>query len=110
MCTGPRCARRGGARLFAEAWHTLETRHLAYYKSGGTVRLTESGCQGACDHGPNAIVYFTDTSGTLQEAWYAGVDHERLVDLAEAVHGDLPLPGEGRYGPPQKTVGSPRLR
>jgi (2Fe-2S) ferredoxin len=88
----------------------LEARNLAYYKSGGSVRLTESGCQGACEHGPNAIVYFTDATGALREAWYAGLVAERLLALAEAVHAFRPLPEDGRYGPPQTSVGSTRLR
>jgi (2Fe-2S) ferredoxin len=110
VCTGPRCASRSAAKLLAEAWSTLEARQLAYYKAGGTVRLTASGCQGACEHGPNAIVYFTDASGTLQESWYAGVDLARLLAIAEAVHEGRPLPEEARYGPPHTAVGLPRLR
>ena len=43
--------RVGGAELFANAWQDLETHRLAYYTRGGSLRLTESGCLGACARG-----------------------------------------------------------
>ncbi|HJL19935.1 MAG TPA: (2Fe-2S) ferredoxin domain-containing protein [Sandaracinaceae bacterium LLY-WYZ-13_1] len=98
-CTGPRCRRRGGVEVFERTWEAMEARRLAYYARGGTVRLTETGCQGACQHGPNAIAYYATGAGTLAEAWYAGTTTERLLALVEALHGDRPLPTRGRYDP-----------
>lgn len=98
VCTGPNCARVGARELFARTWKTIEDRKVAYYRDGGTVRLTESGCQGACGHGPNAIVYFVDASGVMREGYYAGLDAARLLEIAEAVH-ECRDPGPAqRYG------------
>ena len=99
-CTGPSCALRGGREVFEATWHAMERRRLAYYPGRGTVRLTETGCQGACQHGPNAIAYYSAPDGRgLAEAWYAGMTEAHLVDLVEALHGGRPLPGMGRYDP-----------
>lgn len=98
VCTGPNCVRVGARVLFADTWRALEARRLAYYRDGGTVRLTESGCQGACGHGPNAIVYYVDEGGALREGYYAGLDAVRLLEIATATHeGRDPGPAQ-RYG------------
>jgi (2Fe-2S) ferredoxin len=90
---------RDGARgVFASTWKTLEAKKVAYYRDGGTVRLTESGCQGACGHGPNAIVYFVDASGTMREGYYTGLDAERLIAIATAVHEQRDPGPANRYG------------
>lgn len=97
-CTGPTCAQRGGRAVFEATWDAMETRGLAYYTTGGSVRLSETGCQGACSHGPNAIAYYGAPDGRgLAEAWYAGMTQERLLALVEALHAGRPLPTEGRY-------------
>jgi NADH:ubiquinone oxidoreductase subunit E len=98
VCTSVNCSRAGARRVFEATWRALEERKVAYYRDGGTVRLTESGCQGACGHGPNAIVYFVDASGVMREGYYAGLDAARLLEIAEAVHeGRDPGPAN-RYG------------
>ncbi len=106
VCTGPSCARRGSGRLFASVWSACERRRHAYY-AGGEVRLTESGCQGACSHGPNAIAYYLPRApeapspgglpGQLAEAWYHGLDEPRLLGLVEALDRGEPPPSDGRY-------------
>jgi (2Fe-2S) ferredoxin len=98
LCTGPRCARSGSARLFADAWSALEKRGLAYYKTGGSVRLTESGCLGACDHGPTLACY-ASTASCLVEGWYDHADLRLIVDVAEKAHAGEALPNERRFGP-----------
>ena len=98
VCTGPRCAQRGARALFRDAWQEGEATGRAYYVEGGTVRLTESGCQGACDHGPNAIAYYGAPSGAgLAEAWFHGLDRARLLELVTALHEGRALPPKGRY-------------
>jgi (2Fe-2S) ferredoxin len=98
VCTGPNCVRDGARGVFASTWKTLEAKKVAYYRDGGTVRLTESGCQGACGHGPNAIVYFVDASGTMREGYYTGLDAERLIAIATAVHEQRDPGPANRYG------------
>ena len=98
VCTSVNCARAGARRVFEATWKALEERKVAYYRDGGTVRLTESGCQGACGHGPNAIVYFVDAGGALREGFYAGLDATRLLEIAEAVHAGRDPGPANRYG------------
>ena len=97
VCTGPSCRRRGARPLFAALWQAADERRLAYY-AGGSLRLTESGCQGACDHGPNAIVYRQPgEEPALEQAWYAGVSEDSGLALLEALHAGGALPPDGRY-------------
>lgn len=103
-CTGPSCAERGGRAVFEATWAAMEARRLAYY-AGGSVRLTETGCQGACNHGPNAIAYHAAPGGGLAEAWYAGMTRERLIGLVEALDRGDALPEEGRYDPGRRRDG-----
>ncbi len=95
LCVGPRCERAGSARLFRHATDALERRRLAYYKEGGTVRLTEAGCLGACGHGPTLAVYRGE--GTLEQAWYAAADLPLVLEVAQAVQDQRPLPDARRY-------------
>lgn len=98
LCTAPRCARAGSRELFDEAWQALEARRLAYYAGGGSVRLTESGCLGACDHGPTLACYARSSEG-LVESWYDHVDLPLVMDVAERAHRAEALPSERRFGP-----------
>jgi len=98
VCTGVNCARDGARHVLHATTRSLDARHVAYHREGGTVRLTESACQGACGHGPNAIVHFIDASGALREGYYAGLHAARLLEIVEAVHeGSDPGPAN-RYG------------
>lgn len=99
LCTGPRCSRHGSPRVFQDAWRELETRSLAYYKTGGSIRLTESGCLGQCSHGPALAAYYGDPQGGLAQAWYVGVDARSLVELAKALHDGAPPSDRGRIDP-----------
>jgi (2Fe-2S) ferredoxin len=96
ICVDDRCAARGSRVLFQSVWRGLEVESLAYYKSGGNLRLSHSGCLGACSFGPTVTCYFK-RDGELREAWYHGMDHPRTMSLARALHGGLELPREGRY-------------
>jgi (2Fe-2S) ferredoxin len=95
VCTGPRCSRVGSPRLFRDASDLLERRRLAYYKDGGTVRLSEAGCLGACGHGPTLACY--RGSVQLEQAWYFGADLPLVLRVAEAIQNEAPLPDERRY-------------
>lgn len=97
VCVGPQCSKRGSRELLGRATAHLEAQKLAYYKEGGTLRLTATGCLGACAHGPNLTAYYGDENGQLREAWYAGVDDARLKSIAEALHAGTEPPAEGRY-------------
>lgn len=100
VCVGPRCARAGSQRLYRDATSALEKRQLAYYTGEGTVRLTESGCLGACGHGPTLACYASRDGGrTLEAGWYHGADLPLVIDVAERVHRAQPLPSTRRYGP-----------
>ena len=99
LCTGPRCARAGSRKVLDTANAELERRRVAYYKDGGTVRLTEAGCLGACSFGPTVAAYHADPDGRLTEAWFVGMDAPKVVRLAEALHRGEALPSEGRFGP-----------
>jgi (2Fe-2S) ferredoxin len=97
VCTGTDCAARGGRELFARSTAALERDGLAYYKTGGGVRLTESGCLGACAHGPTVAAYHDRGDGSLAQAWYAGMDETKVLELARALDGRRDPPAEGRF-------------
>jgi len=98
VCQGPNCQARGSALLHKALWNHLERAALAYYKTGGTLRLTESGCLGACSYGPALCVY-RQQNGELEEGWYAAVDFPLAVKVAQAVHDGDQLPEDHKYGP-----------
>ncbi|WP_102127241.1 (2Fe-2S) ferredoxin domain-containing protein [Deinococcus planocerae] len=98
VCQGPNCKARGSALLYRALWTHLERHSLAYYKTGGSVRLTESGCLGACSFGPALCVY-RSRLGRLEEGWYAAADLPLASAVARAVQEEAELPGERRYGP-----------
>ncbi len=96
ICTGPQCESRGSRLLFQAAWNGLEREKLTYYSAGGNLRLTESGCLGACQFGPTVACYFR-RAGELREAWFSGMDDPRTINLARALHAGLEPPMDGRY-------------
>ena len=98
LCRGNNCQQRGSVLLQQALWKALERDGLAYYKQGGSVRLTESGCLGACSFGPTLCVY-RERGGALEEAWYAAVDFPLARAVAQAVQDGAELPPEHRYGP-----------
>ena len=98
VCQGPNCQARGSTLLYQALWNHLERQKLAYYKSGGSVRLTESGCLGACSFGPTLCVYRQREDG-LEEGWYAAVDFPLAAKIAQAVQHRDALPPESKYGP-----------
>lgn len=103
LCQDKSCRMRGADLLYLALQGHLEREKLAYYKQGGTLRLTTSGCLGACQYGPTLCVY-RQLAGErgLEEAWYAAVDFPLARRVAQAVHEGQPLPTEGHYGPPEQ--------
>ena len=103
ICTGQRCTEAGSRFLFRSVWQSLETEKLVYYKSGGNLRLTESGCLGSCQFAPSAACYF-EHDEKLEQAWYAKLDHSQVMNIARALHGDQDLPSLNRYDSGQDDV------
>ncbi|AZI41668.1 (2Fe-2S) ferredoxin domain-containing protein [Deinococcus psychrotolerans] len=98
ICQNSNCKARGSDLLYRAVWNALEQDKLAYYKAGGSLRLTESGCLGGCKSGPVMTCYRT-RDGQMEEAWYAAVDFPLARQVAQAIHDEAELPGERRYGP-----------
>ena len=98
VCQNGSCRARGSELLYQALWNALEREQLAYYKQGGSLRLTSSGCLGACSFGPTLCVY-RERAGGLEEGWYAAVDFRLAMQVARAVHEGAELPEERRYGP-----------
>ncbi len=98
VCQNGSCKARGADLLYQALWKALERESLMYYKSGGSVRLTASGCLGACSYGPTLCVY-RERAGALEEGWYAAVDVPLALQIARAAHAGADLPEERRYGP-----------
>jgi (2Fe-2S) ferredoxin len=96
ICTDARCAAQGSRLLFQSVWKALEDEGLAYYKTGGNLRLTTSGCLGACQFGPTMTCYFKNQSG-LREAWYHGMSRDKILGVARALHVSFEPPSDGRY-------------
>ena len=82
VCTGPNCAARGAGAMFSAVWAGLERDHLAYYKTGGSVRCTATGCLGACSEGPTVAAYGND--GTAQ--WWVAMTADATIALAAELH------------------------
>lgn len=98
ICQDTTCQRLGSPLLYRALWNHLERHSQAYYKSGGKVRLTQSGCLGACGYGPTMCVY-RQRPGGLEEAWYGAVDFPLASRVAQAVQDGTELPTEHKYGP-----------
>ncbi|GAA4007975.1 NAD(P)H-dependent oxidoreductase subunit E [Deinococcus rubellus] len=98
VCQNSNCKARGSDLLYRALWNVLERDKLAYYKSGGSLRLTESGCLGACGFGPVMVCYRT-RNGAMEEAWYAAVNVLLAREVAQAMHDETELPALQRYGP-----------
>ncbi|MFN3266395.1 MAG: NAD(P)H-dependent oxidoreductase subunit E [Deinococcales bacterium] len=96
ICTSNQCSARGSQDLFVSVWKSLEQEKLVYYTQGGNLRLTSSGCLGACHFGPTLACYY-QKNGQLEQAWYYGMDYPRTIQLARALHSGLELPQQGRF-------------
>ncbi len=97
VCVSGSCTVRGSGSLYQALWQAMEKEGLAYYQRGGSVRLSESGCLGACSYGPTIACYFKK-NGMLHEAWYAGMSTASALQVARAAASDGPLPTAGRFG------------
>lgn len=111
LCQGASCQRVGADLLYQGLKQHLERGQLAYYKAGGSVRLTTSGCLGACNYGPTLCVYRQTAQGAeqahLEQAWYAAVNFPLARQVAQAVHTGEPLPLEHRYDVPDDPALTP---
>lgn len=96
LCQASTCQRLGADLLYRALWQYLEREHLAYYKAGGAVRLTSSGCLGACQYGP-ALLCYRQRGALLEQAWYAAADMPLARRVAQAVQSGEALPTEQRY-------------
>jgi (2Fe-2S) ferredoxin len=75
--------------MFQEVWDALDREKIAYYRTGGSVRLTETGCLGACDLGPTIACYLANSdpaSNVLTQTWRVNMTAEKIVGLARSVH------------------------
>jgi (2Fe-2S) ferredoxin len=75
--------------MFQEVWDALDREKIAYYRTGGSIRLTETGCLGACDLGPTIACYVANPgpeNADLRQVWRVNMDTEKIVNLARAVH------------------------
>jgi (2Fe-2S) ferredoxin len=87
VCVGPRCTGRGARPMFQEVWDALDREKIAYYRTGGSVRLTETGCLGACDFGPTVACYTAKANTpSLDQVWRVNMTAEKIVELARSVH------------------------
>ena len=98
VCQHTNCRARGSDLLYRSLWNALDAQRLAYFKTGGSLRLTESGCLGACSAGPVLCVY-RQRAGGLEEGWYAATDFPLALKVARAVHEGAELPEDRKYGP-----------
>lgn len=98
LCGHANCRARGADLLHLALTKALEERRLMYYKTGGSVRLTTSGCLGACGYGP-ILACYRERNGALEEAWYENVGFRLALGVAEAVQNEDDLPDEQKYGP-----------
>ena len=87
ICVGPRCVANGSAQLFSEIWDALESEQIAYYRTGGSVRLTDSGCLGACELGPTVACYYRGSeTAQLTATWRVRMTFDSTLALARSVH------------------------
>lgn len=85
VCVDGRCAVRGSQELHRALWQAMEDERLAYYRSGGSVRMTSSGCLGACDHGPTVAVYANHADGTTTPKWYGSMTLPETLNVVRAL-------------------------
>jgi (2Fe-2S) ferredoxin len=85
VCVDGRCAVRGSQELHRALWQAMEQERLAYYRTGGSVRMTSSGCLGACDHGPTVAVYANHADGTTTPTWYGSMTLPQTLDVVRAL-------------------------
>jgi (2Fe-2S) ferredoxin len=78
--------------MFQAVWDALDQEKIAYYRTGGSIRLTETGCLGACDYGPTIACYTAKFDGpqnlepALKQTWRVNMTAEKIVELARAIH------------------------
>jgi len=96
LCQNTNCVQRGADHLRRVLGAALEREHLMYYKTGGTLRYTASGCLGACSSGPILACYH-QREGQLEQAWYYGVTLPLALEVARAVQSGVDLPLERRF-------------
>jgi (2Fe-2S) ferredoxin len=90
VCVDGRCAVRGSQELHRALWQAMEDERLAYYRTGGSVRMTSSGCLGACDDGPTVAVYAPDDHGVLHPKWYGSMTLPETIELVRELNKPSP--------------------
>jgi (2Fe-2S) ferredoxin len=68
-------------------WDDLEQEKLAYYRSGGSIRLTASSCLGACDFGPTVAVYAAN-GGSVTPSWHYEMTEESTMAMLRRLHNE----------------------
>ncbi|GGJ41422.1 (2Fe-2S) ferredoxin domain-containing protein [Deinococcus roseus] len=96
LCHNTSCRQKGADLLHLALTRHLEQEHLMYYKSGGSVRYTLSGCLGACSHGP-VMACYRQTAQGLEQGWYFGMTLPLALQVARSIQQQTPLPGEHRF-------------
>ncbi len=96
LCQNTNCVQRGADHLHRVLTVALEREHLMYYKKGGTLRYTASGCLGACSSGP-VLACYRQRDGQLEQGWYYGATLPVALEVARAVHNERDLPLERRF-------------
>jgi (2Fe-2S) ferredoxin len=86
VCVDGRCAARGAEVLHARLWDDLEQEKLAYYRSGGSIRLTASSCLGSCDFGPTVAVYADRGEAGWSGTWHHEMDEASTMTLLRELH------------------------
>ena len=86
VCVDGRCAVRGSQELHRFLWQAMEEERLAYYRTGGSVRMTSSGCLGACDHGPTVAVYAPDAQGIVQPRWFGSMTLPETLEVVRELN------------------------
>jgi (2Fe-2S) ferredoxin len=86
VCVDGRCAVRGSQELHRALWQAMDDERLAYYRTGGSVRMTSSGCLGACDDGPTVAIYASDTTGGIPPKWYGSMTLAETLDVVRTLN------------------------
>lgn len=96
LCQNNSCRQKGSDVLHLALTRALEQHHLMYYKSGGSIRYTVSGCLGACSHGP-VLACYRKTEQGMEEGWYHAMTLPLALKVAQAVQEGAPLPTDHRF-------------
>lgn len=90
VCQGPRCGALGSVVWFPHLIAQLEEKHVLYYKTGGSLRVTASTCLGGCSAAPVVLCYYLSqgehSSSGFTNAWFGNVSLDSALDIALKIH------------------------